>query len=106
MLAPSVSEIAQRRSIDAQIASLRLTSRLPIVIGDWSLLERLRIELKDTSLEGSKFSLPIKAHGTDFQSKVWAALLQIPYGQTRSYGELAEAAGLTWASGRLVPQMA
>lgn len=92
-------EFAQRRSIDAQIASLRLTSRLPIVIGDCDLLERLRIELKDYfSGRLKEFSLPIKAPGTDFQSKVWAALLQIPYGQTRSYGELAEAIGSPGAS--------
>lgn len=31
------------------------------------------------------FSIPLSFYGTAFQQKVWQALLQIPYGQTRSY---------------------
>ncbi|MET0809751.1 MAG: methylated-DNA--[protein]-cysteine S-methyltransferase, partial [Thermoleophilaceae bacterium] len=31
--------------------------------------------------------------GTEFQRRVWAALLEIPYGETRTYGELAAALG-------------
>ncbi|WP_018607574.1 methylated-DNA--[protein]-cysteine S-methyltransferase [Uliginosibacterium gangwonense] len=36
------------------------------------------------------FDLPFKARGTAFQRRVWAALLAIPPGQTRTYGEVAE----------------
>ncbi len=36
---------------------------------------------------------PIKLVGTDFQCRVWQALLEIPYGQTISYGELARRIG-------------
>ncbi len=36
-----------------------------------------------------RFEVPIKLSGTDFQQKVWARLLEIPYGQTRSYGQIA-----------------
>ena len=39
------------------------------------------------------FELPLKPDGTDFQKKIWAELEKIPYGQTLSYGELAERAG-------------
>jgi len=39
------------------------------------------------------FDLPLVLHGTDFQVKVWKALQKIPYGQTRSYGELAAMIG-------------
>lgn len=35
------------------------------------------------------FSLPLDFSGTDFQKAVWNALLTIPYGETRSYGEIA-----------------
>ncbi|WP_316529594.1 methylated-DNA--[protein]-cysteine S-methyltransferase [Kitasatospora brasiliensis] len=35
------------------------------------------------------FDLPLKLHGTEFQKLVWAALCEIPYGQTWTYGELA-----------------
>lgn len=43
-------------------------------------------------LEGKlkKFSLPIYFKGTEFQEKVWKELLNIPYGETRTYKELAE----------------
>ena len=40
----------------------------------------------------STFELPLDFAGTDFQ-KVWQALLNIPYGQTRSYREIAEQVG-------------
>jgi len=36
------------------------------------------------------FDLPIAPSGTSFQQKVWKALLEIPYGETQSYGEIAE----------------
>ncbi len=35
------------------------------------------------------FDLPLAAHGTEFQHRVWAALVAIPFGETRSYGQLA-----------------
>jgi methylated-DNA-[protein]-cysteine S-methyltransferase len=35
------------------------------------------------------FSLPLDFRGTAFQKKVWAALLSIPFGETRSYGQIA-----------------
>lgn len=39
------------------------------------------------------FPLPLKAEGTEFQRSVWRALLKIPYGETRSYKQVAEMAG-------------
>jgi len=44
------------------------------------------------------FSLALAPHGTDFQKRVWRALLDIPFGETRSYGELAAAIGQPTAS--------
>ena len=40
------------------------------------------------------FDIPLLFAGTDFQKKVWRALLEIPYGQTLSYGEMARRLGL------------
>lgn len=40
-----------------------------------------------------EFDLPLCPEGTDFQKKVWAALLKIPYGETRSYKEIAAMVG-------------
>ena len=39
------------------------------------------------------FDFPYRLHGTHFQEKVWAALREIPYGETRSYRQIAEAIG-------------
>jgi len=39
------------------------------------------------------FELPLDFHGTEFQKNVWAALIAIPYGETRSYAEIARAVG-------------
>lgn len=44
------------------------------------------------------FSVPCAPSGTPFQHAVWQALCDIPYGQTRSYGELAAALGKPSAS--------
>lgn len=38
----------------------------------------------------STFEVPLSFHGTEFQKKVWQALQNIPYGETRSYGEIAK----------------
>ena len=39
------------------------------------------------------FNIPLHPVGTDFQKKVWSALLDIPYGETRSYKEIAISMG-------------
>ena len=39
------------------------------------------------------FDLPLDFNGTEFQRKVWAALLTIPYGETRSYAQIASQVG-------------
>ncbi|MGY3929239.1 methylated-DNA--[protein]-cysteine S-methyltransferase [Aeromonas simiae] len=41
----------------------------------------------------TRFDLPLAARGTPFQMAVWATLREIPYGQTVSYREIAEAIG-------------
>lgn len=39
------------------------------------------------------FSVPLAPEGTPFQKRVWNALLAVPYGETRSYGQIAEQIG-------------
>ncbi|MEX0834967.1 MAG: methylated-DNA--[protein]-cysteine S-methyltransferase [Nitriliruptor sp.] len=48
--------------------------------------------------ERTRFDLPLHLDGTDFQRRVWGALCDIPYGQTWSYGQLAEHIGSPGAS--------
>lgn len=40
-----------------------------------------------------RFELPLRPEGTPFQQKVWRALMEIPYGETRAYSEIAAAVG-------------
>lgn len=40
-----------------------------------------------------RFSVPLDLRGTPFQRRVWEALLQIPFGETRSYGQIATGLG-------------
>lgn len=44
------------------------------------------------------FDVPLDFRGTDFQRSVWQALLAIPYGETRSYAEIARQIGRPGAS--------
>jgi methylated-DNA-[protein]-cysteine S-methyltransferase len=44
------------------------------------------------------FDLPLELEGTAFQRRVWNALLGIPYGETRSYGQLARELGMPGAA--------
>lgn len=43
--------------------------------------------------ERREFSFPLDLRGTDFQLACWRALLEIPYGETRSYRDIAQAIG-------------
>ena len=38
----------------------------------------------------TNFDLPLRPFGTDFQQRVWRAMIKIPYGKVRTYGQLAE----------------
>jgi len=55
-----------------------------------SLIKRTNTQLNEYFTGKRKvFDIPYILHGTDFQIKVWKALQTIPYGETRSYGQLA-----------------
>ena len=43
--------------------------------------------------ERKRFDLPLDFNGTEFQKQVWSALLTIPFGETRSYAEIARMIG-------------
>jgi len=60
-----------------------------------SRLVALALDQITEYLEGRRreFDLPLDVHGTDFQRQVWAAVSAIPYGETRSYIEIAQAIG-------------
>ena len=63
------------------------------------LLEKAEKQIKEY-LDGTSkgFDLPLAAKGTEFQRTVWEALHKIPYGETRSYKQVAEMIGRPEAS--------
>lgn len=63
------------------------------------LLEKAEEQIKKY-LDGTSrgFDLPLAAKGTEFQKTVWEALHKIPYGETRSYKQVAEMIGRPDAS--------
>ena len=56
-----------------------------------SLAERQLTEYFDGARK--TFDLPLNPSGTEFYQRVWKALEEIPYGETRSYKQIAEAVG-------------
>ena len=64
----------------------------PAPAGADRILDQARREL-DAYFAGKlrAFNVPVAPRGTEFQRKCWAALQQIPYGTTRSYGQQADA---------------
>lgn len=78
-------------------ARVRLTDR--VVRPDHPILAQASVELTAYFAGNLRaFSVPLDFRGTDFQRRVWAALLTIPFGETRSYGDIARMIGSPTAS--------
>ena len=87
-------EFMDRRSLKRTIAGYESTA----ADATWepSLLElKPVVDQLDSYFSGmiKKFSLPLDPDGTEFQHAVWRALLDIPYAETRSYGDVARTIG-------------
>lgn len=69
-------------------------SKIPDSKKETSVIEQAIAELEEY-FKGTRreFTVPLKPEGTEFQKKVWKTLQTIPYGKTRSYKEIANAAG-------------
>jgi AraC family transcriptional regulator of adaptative response/methylated-DNA-[protein]-cysteine methyltransferase len=87
-------EFTDRRMLPTQIETVRRRFGCAVVPGDSPYFEQLRNEL-NAYFSGSlrQFTLPLVAPGTAFQERVWAELLRIPFGETRSYEDLARLVG-------------
>lgn len=75
--------------------------KLPATQGDADhpVLRQTAAQLADYFAGARRqFDLPLDFRGTAFQQRVWAALLAIPFGETRSYGAIASAIGQPTAS--------
>jgi AraC family transcriptional regulator of adaptative response/methylated-DNA-[protein]-cysteine methyltransferase len=87
-------EFTDRRMLEAQCGTVRRLFDAPLVPGSNEHLEALQGELaRYFAGDLRTFSVPLAYPGTPFQRRVWEQLLAIPYGETRSYEELAGAVG-------------
>jgi methylated-DNA-[protein]-cysteine S-methyltransferase len=84
---------------DARPDAARLGREAP----DDPVLTRAADQLAEYfALERTMFDLPLDPAGTGFQRRVWTALLDVPYGRTASYGQIAERIGLLPSASRAV----
>ena len=87
-------EFTDRRMLETQFRTLKKLFSCAIVPGENVHLRMLKSELEKYFAGRLKqFSVPLVFPGTPFQERVWSELLRIPYGQTRSYEELARIIG-------------
>lgn len=87
-------EFSDRRMLETQLETLRRRFDTVLVPGPNRWLKALRAQLMEYFRgERKSFDLPLDYRGTPFQEKVWRMLLEIPYGETWSYQDLAERVG-------------
>lgn len=87
-------EFTNRVKMLGQIKRLHRLHGRPIVTGRKKMSEQIEVELNDY-FKGAlqNFETPFILTGTDFQKQTWKQLCQIPYGEMRSYADLAVAVG-------------
>ena len=87
-------EFTNRKNMRRQFDRLRKIQNRAILPGRTKITEKIETEL-NTYFAGrlSEFETPLATSGTDFQRQTWDALQRIPYGETRSYAQLAEMIG-------------
>jgi AraC family transcriptional regulator, regulatory protein of adaptative response / methylated-DNA-[protein]-cysteine methyltransferase len=87
-------EFSERKILEEQLDTVRKRLKTSIVPGNNPLLDLLRNQLREYfARQRRDFDLPLAYPGTTFQEKVWSSLLRIPYGETRSYLQLAHTIG-------------
>ncbi len=87
-------ECSDRQRLEEQVASLRKCVGGAVVPAPHPQLEALREQLREYFAGARReFDVPLVYPGTDFQIRVWNQLLRIPYGETRSYEDVALALG-------------
>ena len=83
-------EFTNRKMLETEFKDLMKRLDAVILPGENLFLDQLQHELKEY-FDGKRksFSIPLHTPGTEFQQKVWEALKEIPYGETRSYKQQA-----------------
>lgn len=84
---------------DGAVISLKISENSPVSGVSSLFSDQVALELQEY-FDGKRthFTFPLRLDGTDFQKAVWQELLRIPYGQTRTYSQIAAAIGRPKAS--------
>ncbi len=83
-------EMGSPERVSREIEELESAFDTQLVPGNHPLLDELEAQLcAYFTGDLQSFTLPLDPPGTEWQTKVWNALLTIPYGETRTYGQLA-----------------
>src|SRR2546422_2188882 len=86
-------EFENRVALTGELRRLERDSGV-INLGSNTITETLGSQLSDYFTgQSTAFQIPLIQSGTAFEEAVWHALQQIPHGQTRSYGQIAETLG-------------
>lgn len=87
-------EFADRRMLERQLLAVARRLAVRLLPGDSPLFAQAQRELEEY-FAGTRreFDVPLETPGSGFQQAVWAGLREIPYGETRSYGQQARALG-------------
>jgi methylated-DNA-[protein]-cysteine S-methyltransferase len=97
-----IGELVLVADHDGALTAVHLPNRHPATTGwtrDDELLAPARAQLTEYFAgERTAFDLELRPAGGRFQRRVWDALLEIPYGETTSYGELARGLGAPTAA--------
>jgi AraC family transcriptional regulator, regulatory protein of adaptative response / methylated-DNA-[protein]-cysteine methyltransferase len=87
-------EFTDRRMLEHQLETLKRRFKTALVPGTHKYLDQTTTELNEY-FAGSRraFNVPVHAPGSPFEERVWRALCDIPFGETRSYEDIARAVG-------------
>lgn len=87
-------EFTDRRMLETQLQRIARRLNCAFVPGSNAAADQARTELEEYfARQRTQFDVPLDARGTDFQERVWTALREIPFGETRSYGDQARMIG-------------
>ncbi len=85
-------EFMDRRALPGELRAVQREAHAPVGLGRWPPTEQISDELTAYFAgEATTFDTPCATYGSPFARRVWDALRRVPYRQTRSYKELAEA---------------
>lgn len=99
LIATEGALVAVRFEVHHPLLALHQAPATEVRSGEHAVLAQAERELAEHFAgERTRFTVPLEPRGTPFQLQVWRELLAIPYGETRSYGQLAAAIGRPTAS--------